>query len=74
MAPVLFLHALNGSQGHNMMRLLAKAGDVELFILVDSSSTHNFVDFKLVKQLHLLVDPSCKLKVMVEDGCKLKNI
>lgn len=70
-ASVLSLHALNGSQGHNTTRLLARIGPCKTIILVDSGSTHNFMDCKLVKQLHLHVDPSCKLKVMVANDVQL---
>lgn len=38
---------------------------------MDFGSTHNFIDCKLVKQLQLSVDPSCKLKVMVANGVQL---
>lgn len=65
---MLSLHALNGSQGYNTMRLSARIGNCEAIILVDSDSTHNFIDCKLVKQLQLLVDASCQLRVMVANG------
>lgn len=47
--PVLYFHALNGSQGHNIMRLSAKFRHCEAIILVDFGSAQNFVYYKLVK-------------------------
>lgn len=72
--PILSLHALNGSQGHNTMRLLARIGNADVIMLVDSGSTHNFVDCRLVKQLHLSVDVSNKLRVMVANGAQLATL
>lgn len=50
------------------MRLSARIGQCKVIILVDSGSTHNFMDSKLVRQAHLSVDPTSKLKVLVADG------
>lgn len=63
--PMLSLHALNDSQGHNIMGLSATIDQCEVIVLVDFGSTHNFLDCHLLKKLQLLVDPSCKLKGMV---------
>ncbi|KAK5840281.1 hypothetical protein PVK06_009172 [Gossypium arboreum] len=61
---VLSLHALHGSQGNNIMRVVTTIGFI---ILINSGSTHNFVDAKLVKTLNLSVEHSCKLKVIVSN-------
>ncbi|KAK5802773.1 hypothetical protein PVK06_030393 [Gossypium arboreum] len=53
------------------MCLLATIGRCDAIILVDSSSTHNFVDCQLMKKLHLLVDPSYRLKVMAANKVQL---
>lgn len=53
--PVLSLHAIQGSQGLNTMRVVACFGNAKVIIMVDSSSTHNFISGKLVRQLSLPV-------------------
>lgn len=49
------------------MHLPATINQQEVIILVDSRSTHNFVNYKLTKRLGLLVTPSNQLKVMIVD-------
>lgn len=53
------------------MMIAVKMGKVEVIILVDLGSTHNFVDTKLVKRLKLSVEQSCQLKVMLANGGSL---
>lgn len=53
--PLLSLHAIQGSQGLNTMRVVACFGNAKVIIMVDSSSTHNFISGKLVRQLSLPV-------------------
>lgn len=50
------------------MRLATQLGDTWAIILVDSNSTHNFMDVELVRRLNLSVDPTDKLKVIVANG------
>lgn len=47
------------------MRLAARINQQEVIILVNSRSTHNFIDHKLTKRLHLHMEPLDKLKVMI---------
>jgi hypothetical protein len=44
-----------------------------VIIIEDSSSTHNYIDIDVTKQLNLFVYPSKELKVMVNDGEKVKG-
>ncbi|KAA3481086.1 Aspartic peptidase [Gossypium australe] len=62
---VLSLHALQGYKGHNTMRLSAKIWQVDVIILVDSGSTHNFVDSKIVKRGNLPVEQASQMKIMI---------
>lgn len=68
---VLSLHALQGSQGHNTMRIAAKIGQFDMIILVDSGSTHNFVDSKIAKRGNLPIEPAKQMKIMVANGGSL---
>ncbi|KAH1107925.1 hypothetical protein J1N35_011693, partial [Gossypium stocksii] len=60
--PVLSIHALKGSQGHNTMRLAAIINHQEVITLVDLRSTYNFVNHKLTKRLYLPIEPEEQLK------------
>ena len=42
-------------------------------ILIDSGSTHNFIDVALVSQLHIHVDTSQILEVKVANGAVIKT-
>ena len=42
-------------------------------ILIDSGSTHNFIDAALVSQLHIHVDTSQILEVKVANGDVIKT-
>ncbi|KAA3489156.1 Retrovirus-related Pol polyprotein from transposon 297 family [Gossypium australe] len=64
-SPVLSLHALQGLQGHNTMRFSAVIDQIEVVVLVDSGSTHNFIDFK--------VESVNTLRVMVANGVRLST-
>ncbi|XP_012453555.1 uncharacterized protein LOC105775598 [Gossypium raimondii] len=67
-SPTISLNALTGMQGHNTMRMAAKLGTHWAIILVDSGSTHNFVDAKLVHRLSLPVMRQEQLRVSVANG------
>ncbi|KAA3473045.1 Retrovirus-related Pol polyprotein from transposon 17.6 [Gossypium australe] len=67
-SPIIFLHAITGSKGHNTLRVAARAGSVWDIILIDSSSTHNFIDAKLMHKLSLPVLQWDQLKVAVANG------
>jgi hypothetical protein len=43
-------------------------------ILVDSGSTHNFMDINLAKQLNLFVYPMKDLMVTIVDGQQVKGV
>ncbi|KAK8282543.1 hypothetical protein V6Z12_D08G034600 [Gossypium hirsutum] len=73
-SPIISLHALNGLQGHNTMRVAARVGSCVVVILVDSGSTHNFIDARLVNRLSLPVIHQEKLKVSVANGSHLFTI
>lgn len=69
--PLISLHALAGYNGPKTMRLMCTIGKRQLVILIDSGSTHNFVDQKIVEALQLAVIPVDKFWVKVANGEKL---
>ena len=66
--PETTLYALVGSPSLGTMRVKGRVNSVPLVILVDSSSTHNFIDAAVVPVLHVLVDESQILEVKVANG------
>lgn len=71
--PVLSLHALQRLQGHNTMRFSAIIGQTKVVVLVESGSTHNFIDFNVAKRLNLAVESRSTLRVMVVNGVRLST-
>ena len=49
--PQLSINAMNGSPGYNTMRVNGDLGKKIIHILLDSGSTHNFLDEQLAKKL-----------------------
>jgi hypothetical protein len=41
-------------------------------MLIDYGSTHNFIDFKLVKLLSCFIYPTLEYQVMIVDGSTIK--
>lgn len=70
-APVLSLQALQGLQGPTTMRFPTVIDQSQVVALVDSGSTHNFIDFKVAKRLNLAIEAGPNLKVLVANGVKL---
>ncbi|KAK0608486.1 hypothetical protein LWI29_031439 [Acer saccharum] len=67
------LNAITGSQTPNTMRLEGYIGKHRLVILVDSGSTHNFVDSNLIKKCGLRAENGRVLQVKVANGELLKS-
>ena len=43
-------------------------------VLVDTGSTHNFLDSTMAKRLNIFTFPMPNMKVMVADGKKIKKV
>ena len=67
-APQLSLHAINDTCGFQTMRIRGHGGARTLFLLLDSGSTHNFMDNKVVKQLGCILKAIPELKITVANG------
>lgn len=71
--PNISLHAITGPGTSRTMRVSGSLHNQELVILIDSGSTHNFVDPVVVQKAKLLVDSSHTLAVTVANGDKVKS-
>ncbi|GKG21594.1 hypothetical protein Tco_0384189, partial [Tanacetum coccineum] len=54
--PQISLHALNGVESFQTMRVTGHMGKQDLHILIDTGRTHNFLDIDKAKDLHILID------------------
>lgn len=70
--PLISIHALTGLPSFSTMRVKGAMGTRQLHILIDSGSTHNFLDVKLAKRLQCPVNPIQSLSVSVADGKELQ--
>ena len=62
------LYALSGTPTSGTMRVMGRIKQMFFVILIDSSSTHNFIDVTLVSHLHIPMDTSQILEVKVANG------
>ena len=69
--PLISLHALNGASSYQTMRVNGKAGNATLHILIDSGSTHNFLDISVAKKLHCELRKIPPLPVAIANGQQL---
>ena len=67
------LYALTGTPTPGTIRVMGRINGCGLVILIDTSSTHNFVDSSLVNCLQLRVDVSKMLEVKVANGSIVKT-
>jgi hypothetical protein len=70
--PEISLHALTGWSTARTMRVSAKVGHHELIVLIDSGSTHNFINERVAEILHLPVVPTEPFAVKVANGVPLR--
>ncbi|WVZ58424.1 hypothetical protein U9M48_008700 [Paspalum notatum var. saurae] len=67
------LHALTGIDTGETMQLCIQIGGADLLALVDSGSTHTFIDRDTTNRLHLHVTERPGLTVMVVNGDRIPS-
>ena len=67
------LYAFIGTPTPGTMRVKGKVNGSRLVILIDTSSTYNFVDASLVSGLQLRVDVSKVLEIKVANGSVVRT-
>ena len=66
--PGISLHAIIGSLHPKTMRVLGSIGGQKVVVLIDSGSTHNFVDSLVCKRAHLVIQKEKHIRVRVANG------
>ena len=69
--PQITYYALTGWAAPQTMRVKARIGSQEIVVLIDSRSTHNFINTKLANMLRLAAKPTTAFSVRVANGDKL---
>jgi hypothetical protein len=72
--PEISLHAISGSLGANSMRLMGLLQKQQVSILVDSGSTHNFLDPAFLHKVQLPLTSTPLLRVKIADGTSVQSL
>ncbi|XP_058217468.1 uncharacterized protein LOC131328550 [Rhododendron vialii] len=67
------VHALSGVQSYKTMRIKGVIKQTGVNILIDSGSTHNFLDPGVAKRTGVRTQPTNPLSVIVADGTKISS-
>ncbi|KAL8143460.1 LOW QUALITY PROTEIN: hypothetical protein V2J09_016492 [Rumex salicifolius] len=67
----IFVNAIAGIVGYRTMRVKGVCGKRNLYILIDSGSTHNFIDKNVVAKLGCSISSMGITKVTVADGSSI---
>ncbi|KAI3756033.1 hypothetical protein L1987_55845 [Smallanthus sonchifolius] len=69
--PHISIHALTGIPSYSTMEITGSMGTRKLHILIDSWSTHNFIDASLATKLQCALQTVTPMKVTVANGNQL---
>ncbi|XP_071709300.1 uncharacterized protein [Rutidosis leptorrhynchoides] len=70
--PAISLHALLGQANPRALRMEGEIGHKSIQLMIDSGSSHNFIQERMVKYLNLALQPSDQFQVMVGNGQHLR--
>nr|GME10415.1 retrotransposon-related protein [Ipomoea batatas] len=73
LAPKISLHALEGTVGPRTFRLTASVKGREFTVLIDTGSSHNYIQPRLAHYLHLVVDNTIHFPVAVGNGERIQS-
>jgi hypothetical protein len=71
--PEISINAISGSSGSKSMRLVGVLHSQRVSILIDSGSTHNFLDPSLLSKVHLSVAAIPCLTVKIANGDSIQS-
>lgn len=67
------VHALSGIQSYRTMKVIGHIKKSAVHILIDSGSTHNFLDPKVAKSTGAVIQATSPLIVTVADGTRISS-
>ena len=70
--PQISINAMNGNMGFQTMRVTGHVGKKQIHILIDSGSTHNFLDEKFAKRLGCKLEAVTAQSVITAGGNRLQ--
>lgn len=65
------VHAISGNVSHSTIKVRGEVKNTSFFIIIDSGSTHSFLDPQAAKRCGSYIQPTTALLVVVADGNKL---
>jgi hypothetical protein len=72
-SPKISLHAITGSQHPRTIRLIGCIGNQKVVVLIDSGSTHNFLDSSVCKKTNVTVCIDQRIKVNIAKSLLVKG-
>ncbi|GKA62966.1 gypsy/ty3 retroelement polyprotein [Tanacetum coccineum] len=72
--PVISLHAMTGESTYKTMKVKAYVGKHTVHSLIDSGSTHIFLDLKVAKKLGCKLKATCPMDVSVANGQVMSSL
>jgi predicted aspartyl protease len=72
--PKISLATITGIAQPQTLKLRGHVKKENVTILVDTGSTHNFMDINVARKLNLFVYPAADIRVMVADGKKIDGV
>ncbi|KAG8377597.1 hypothetical protein BUALT_Bualt08G0049600 [Buddleja alternifolia] len=67
----VFVHAMSGMHDYRTMRVMGHVGSQNVHILIDTGSTHNFLDVNTARRLGSKIEETALFPVSVADGNKI---
>ncbi|CAL5328511.1 unnamed protein product [Camellia sinensis] len=71
--PGILLHAIYGTRASQTMKVRGRIGQHQITLLIDSGSTHNFLNSKVARKLGVSPNSTSKFEVVVANGEKISN-
>jgi carbamoylphosphate synthase small subunit len=68
LSPMISCNALAGISTPQTLKIEGYIKNKKVIVLIDSGSTHNFIHYKLAKDLNCFVYPALEFQVMIADA------
>jgi hypothetical protein len=68
LTPTILCNALSGISTPQTLKIKGYIKNKKVIVLIDSGSTHNFIHYKLAKDLNCFVYPVSEFQVMIANG------